>query len=166
MGPVFRLALSGRGLFFAAMTKRFLRYWLPVILWMALVFAASTGLGRSENTGRFFRPILIWLFPRISEETLDRIHYTVRKVSHFGEYAVLGLLVWRWLYYEPLAAGCRPRIYATALLISALYASSDEFHQEFVPGREAAVRDVAIDTCGSGFGLAALWTCRRVGRRG
>jgi VanZ family protein len=31
-----------------------------------------------------------------------------------------------------------------------------------VPGREAAVLDVLLDTCGAGFGLAALWVARRL----
>ena len=33
-----------------------------------------------------------------------------------------------------------------------IYATSDEFHQYFVPGRSAAIKDVFIDTCG---GIAA-----------
>ena len=33
-----------------------------------------------------------------------------------------------------------------------IYAASDEFHQYFVPGRSAAIKDVFIDTCG---GIAA-----------
>jgi VanZ family protein len=154
------LALLGPGLFFAAMIGRFIKYWLVVILWMGLIFAASTQLGRPENTGRWIRPILLWLYPKMPEEKIEKIHYAIRKTAHFVEYAVLGLLVWRFLYYEPALAVCRPRIYATALLICALYAASDEFHQRFVPGREAAVRDVLLDTCGAGFGLATLWTCR------
>jgi VanZ family protein len=36
----------------------------------------------------------------------------------------------------------------TAILLVAAYASLDEFHQLFVPGRTAAVTDVLLDTAG------------------
>ena len=40
--------------------------------------------------------------------------------------------------------------------LSFLYAVSDEFHQSFVPGRSASIRDVLIDTIGIiGFYIAA-----------
>ncbi len=147
------------------MIARFFRYWVPVVLWMFLVFGASTSLGRPENTSRFIRPLLHFFFPKMTERTFAKVHYTIRKSAHFAEYGMLGLLVWRWLYYEPLAAACRSRIYATALLICALYAASDEFHQLFVPGRQAAVHDVLLDTSGAAFGLLLLWIARRLSRR-
>ena len=40
-----------------------------------------------------------------------------------------------------------------ALLVVAAYASLDEFHQSFVPGRTAAVGDVMIDTSGGATSL-------------
>ena len=48
-----------------------------------------------------------------------------------------------------------------ALLIVALYAASDEFHQMFVPERTAHVTDVLIDTAGGATGLFALWIIER-----
>jgi len=142
-----------RGLFF--------KYWLPVILWMILIFGSSTDLGRPENTSRFIRPILIWLFPKMPEETFEKIHFVVRKSAHFVEYSILGLLAWRLIHFHPAWAACRSRELWIAWLIAVLYAASDEFHQSFVPSRQAAVRDVLIDSCGAGFGLAALWAWRR-----
>ncbi|MOA68833.1 VanZ like family protein [compost metagenome] len=38
-----------------------------------------------------------------------------------------------------------------------LYAASDEWHQSFVPNRGPAVMDVAIDSMGALFGVAAIW---------
>lgn len=43
------------------------------------------------------------------------------------------------------------------LLLVALYAASDEFHQLFVASREGTVRDMLIDTAGGAAGLLALW---------
>jgi VanZ family protein len=165
-GAVLSSCLGGGGtVFFAAVTGRFLKYWLPVIVWMILIFGASTGLGRSESTSRFVRPILVWLFPHISDHAIDQVHLVVRKTAHFMEYSILGVLLWRLVHLDPAWAACRSRQFLTALLLAALYASSDEFHQKFVPGREAAVRDVLIDTCGAGFGLAAVWAARRLRRK-
>ena len=158
---LFRLALGAPPLFFAAVSGRFFKYWLPVMVWMTLIFGASTGLGRPENTSRFVRPILIWLFPHISEDTIDQVHLVVRKTAHFVEYSILGVLIWRLIHFDPAWAACRSRELLTALLVAALYAASDEFHQSFVPGREAAMHDVLLDPCGAGFGLAALWAARR-----
>jgi VanZ family protein len=132
---------------------------------MALIFSASTGLGRPENTSRFVRPFLLWLNPNMSEETIEKVHYAVRKIAHFTEYAILGLLLWVPIHFDPLWERWRSREFLLALLLAALYAASDEFHQKFVPGREAAVRDVMIDTCGAGTGLAVIWAGRRLRHR-
>jgi VanZ family protein len=110
-------------------------------------------------------PFLLWLNPHMPRETIEKIHFAVRKTAHFVEYALFGLLVWRLVHFDPAWAACRSREFLTALLLAALYAASDEFHQSFVPGREAAVRDVLLDSGGAGFGLAALWAARRLRRR-
>jgi VanZ family protein len=47
-------------------------------------------------------------------------------------------------------------------LFAALYAATDETHQIFVPGRNASVRDVLLDTFGAGLGLAVTWCALRV----
>ena len=36
----------------------------------------------------------------------------------------------------------------TALILSVIYAISDEFHQSFVPGRDASIRDILTDSAG------------------
>jgi len=147
------------------MPGRFLKYWLPVVVWMTMIFSASTGLGREQNTSRFLRPFLHWISPNMSDETFEKIHYAVRKTGHFVEYAILGLLLWRLIYCDPQWTRGKAWSFPLALLLAALYSASDEFHQSFVPGREARVQDVALDTCGAGAGLAALWTVRRLCRK-
>ncbi len=37
------------------------------------------------NTSRVIGPILLWLFPGITPETLAAIHFAIRKLAHFGE---------------------------------------------------------------------------------
>jgi len=130
---------------------------------MALIFSASTSLGAPHNTSRFVRPFLLWLNPHMPEETIERWHFIIRKTAHFVEYAALGFLAWRATRYDAAFRSFSPlRQFWLALLFSALYASTDEFHQMFVPTRQPAVLDVLLDTCGAGAGLLMTWTARRL----
>lgn len=45
----------------------------------------------------------------------------------------------------------------TTLLIAVAYAGLDEWHQSFVPLREARVRDVAIDALGAVLAQTLVW---------
>src|SRR5438034_11047818 len=75
--------------------KRLLKNWLPVFIWLGVIFLGSTDLMSAEHTSRFIVPFLRWLKPDISAETLASIHFILRKCAHVGEYAVLGLLLLR-----------------------------------------------------------------------
>lgn len=74
-----------------------------------------------------------------------------RKMAHLIEYGFLAFLT-----AQALRAGNRPRrvVLGGALLFCVLYAASDEFHQSFVPGRYAKVRDVALDALGAALTLS------------
>ena len=130
--------------------------WLPVLIWMGLIFSASTDNFSSEHTSRFIEPLLRWLFHgRLSADTIGLIHFLIRKLAHLTEYAILAVLLWNALRLSAAGASMR-RLCGLAVLGSTLYAASDEFHQSFVPGREATVRDVLIDTAGATAGLWLL----------
>ena len=84
-------------------------------------------------------------------------------VAHFAEYALLAAL-WAWA----LAPGLGRRALALAAAISLLYAIGDEYHQSFVPGREADPLDVVVDACGIAFAIALALSrvrSRRTARR-
>ena len=51
------------------------------------------------------------------------------------------------------------------LLFVIAFAVSDEFHQSFVPSREATVRDVLIDTMGAILALLFIWFLGRCRER-
>jgi VanZ family protein len=130
---------------------------------MAVIFTASTSLGAPSHTSRFIRPFLLWLNPHMSEQTIEQVHHAIRKCAHFCEYAMLGFLAWRVVHLDlSLSTVSAGRQYWLALLLCALYAASDEFHQSFVPTRQPAVLDVLLDTCGAGFGLLITWSVRRL----
>lgn len=140
------------------MSGRFIKYWLPVIVWMCVIFSASTDLGNSNHSSRFFIPVMKWLFPHISESALGTAHLLFRKTGHLTEYAILGLLMFRAVRVEPWVMVQRTANGAMvlAILLCALYAASDETHQLFVSSREARVTDVFIDTVGATLGILVL----------
>ncbi len=53
---------------------------------------------------------------------------------------------------------CVARPARWALVIAVIYGLSDEFHQSFVPGRNADLLDVITDAAGA---AAGLWAARR-----
>ena len=130
----------------------FLRYWLPLFIWLALIFAGSTDLMSAEHTSRILVPFLRWLRPTISWQTIEQVHFVVRKAAHLSEYAILAALLYRALVNTVLLG----RAWASAaivLVVCSLYAMTDEFHQAFVPSRTATARDVAIDSVGAMCGV-------------
>lgn len=135
----------------------FLKFWLPVLLWMALIFTASSDAHSSRHSSFFVEPLLHWLFPNLPQTRVEAIHLVIRKCAHLTEYAILAVLLWRALQASGnrLPAWSWPRVGGTLLLVF-LFAASDEFHQSFVPTRTAHVSDVFIDTAGGAIGLLAL----------
>jgi VanZ family protein len=155
----------------------FLKNWLPVLLWCALIFGASGDKSSGERSSRVIAPIVRFFAPSISKEALDRIVHYARKTAHVTEYAILALVLWRALHQSrarraeedlTLPPGSRAerspwswRIAALALGLAVLYAATDEFHQSFIPSRTAEVRDVFIDAFGAALGLFAFWIVGR-----
>ncbi|MEP6911104.1 MAG: VanZ family protein [bacterium] len=131
--------------------NRFWRY-APLGAWMAIVFFASTDAFSASHSGQIIRPLLVWLFPHISEVGISTVHFLIRKAGHLTEYAILGLLAAR-AFYGSAHTGLRGRWFAVALSLIVLYAFSDEFHQSFTSSRTASVYDSLIDISG---GLVAL----------
>jgi VanZ family protein len=145
----------------------FLRYWLPLLLWMIVIFSASADTESTERTSRFLEPFLRWLNPNVSTATIELVRLIVRKAAHAGEYALLSWLAWR-AFRRPRRHEKRPwswPIAAATLGTVILYAATDEFHQLFVPNRTGSFKDVCIDAAGGAFGLSLVWLCyrRRIG---
>lgn len=138
--------------------RAFLKYWLPPLFWMILIFSVSSDARSYEHSSRFIEPFLRWLFPHMPYAHIESLHHLIRKCGHVTEYAVFALLVWRALHRSKsnLPAWSWPKVGGT-LLIVFLYAATDELHQSFVPGRTALVSDVFIDTAGGGLGLLVVW---------
>jgi VanZ family protein len=133
--------------------KSFLKYWLPVLIWIGLIFVGSTDALSAEQTSRFLVPFLRWLNPQISFATIAAIHFALRKLGHLTEYAIFAALLWRALRRGTRLPAKMSILFLFAWLAVAIFAVIDEFHQSFVPSRTASPVDVMIDICGAMIGL-------------
>lgn len=79
------------------------------------------------------------------EETLYRIEKIIRKLAHFSIYTLVGFLLMGLLYTYKLED--RKRILIT-IAMGVIYATTDEIHQSFIPGRSPQITDVMIDSLG------------------
>lgn len=99
-------------------------------------------------------------FSNVSEATKQdmvlQLNGVIRKCAHFSIYAALGITSLLFFMTYPVTI---KKAWLIALALCLLYAASDEFHQLFVPGRGAQVRDVLLDFCGAfvGSGAVACW---------
>ncbi|HEY0322528.1 MAG TPA: VanZ family protein [Pyrinomonadaceae bacterium] len=149
-----------------ARSGRMSRVWRygPLLVWLAFIFVASTAQLSASNTSRIIRPLLVWLFPGISEERLVFAHFIIRKLAHLTEYAILGLLAGR-AFNTSSHQSLRRRWFLFSLLLVAVYAFSDEFHQLFIPSRTGSIYDSFIDITGGLIALVLLSLWRKVKKR-
>ncbi len=84
------------------------------------------------------------------EQILSRIESVVRKIAHFSIYTVVGFLLMALFSTYKLEEMNR---FSYSLIIGVIYASSDEIHQCFTPGRGPQITDVIIDTMGVLLGI-------------
>lgn len=116
---------------------RRLSLWLPVIVYMAIIF----GLSAQSNP-----------LPEVTAHVWD-------KLLHASEYGGLAVLLVRALRGEGVSWAA---VLIAATVVASLYGASDEIHQAFVPGRDPAVGDWLADTTGAAI-VSTLVTL--VGRR-
>ena len=78
-------------------------------------------------------------------KVIDKIEDVIRKIAHFSLYALIGFLL--MALFSTYNINEKNKIIST-IIIGAIYAISDEFHQSFIPGRSGQVSDVFLDTLG------------------
>ena len=130
--------------------------YLPLLVWIGVIFLLSSGQGASTRTSLFIGPLLTFLFPDASSETIVFYHDVVRKLAHFTEYAVLGFLACRAFV---LSTGTSFYFFAVGLVV--LVAIADETNQSFNPARTGSPVDVLIDVGGGLFGISLFHVSRR-----
>ena len=137
--------------------KSFLKNWVPVLLWLAVIFIDSTDLMSAEHTSRIIGPLLRWLNPGISDAAIAQVQFFIRKAAHVTEYAILAMLAWRAFRRNARLRTKMSILFAGVWCAAILVAVSDEFHQSFVASRTSSMRDVMIDGVGALIGLVISW---------
>ena len=134
--------------------RTFLKYWLPVFIWLGAVFAGSTDIFSTEQTSRYLVPFLRWLDPQISTSTIATIHFVLRKLGHLTEYAILAAFLWRALRNVRNLRAKMSTLFVGVWVACAIIAASDEFHQSLIVSRTASLSDVLTDSLGAAISLA------------
>ena len=106
--------------------------WVPALLWMAVIY--------------YFSSLNTWT-------AVDGPpgFKALRKSAHIIEYSVLAILIGHALWSTWLSKGNSPtralmgRVWQAGLVLTTLYAVTDEWHQSFVPRREFHLTDILID---------------------
>ena len=120
-------------------------------LWICFIWFNSLKPGK--ESGELSAWILELVNGGFSIISLSVSHLFIRKLAHFLEFAVLGVLLSFVIYFffELRLSNSRKRdaLLYLALPTSFLVASIDETIQLFVPGRAGLFSDVMIDTSGA-----------------
>lgn len=115
---------------------------IAVLLWAAAIFTVSSFPNPPGTSGGEWKS----------------------QLAHTTEYAILAALIFHAL------RSARPTTPVVALAgfawaLATLYGMSDEFHQSFVPNRDANWLDVGFDALGSAIGVTLALAFERTGRR-
>ncbi len=131
-----------------------LKYFIPAIIWMIFIFIMSHTNGTNSSDQSNFIAQIILKVINIDYNTLT---FLIRKMAHMSEYALLLFFI----YYGFKKSTTYKYTLLLSLLITFLYACSDEFHQLFIPGRSGQLKDVLIDTIGGLFMLFVIYLWQR-----
>lgn len=128
-----------------------------VIIWMGFIYFMSNQpaeISDSQSSG---------VIQMLSELGIDMngifgdiANFIVRKIAHFLEYMILGILIINLIKQDFKLY----QIVLISIFVVFLYACTDEFHQLFVIGRDGNFRDVLIDTSGGAMS-AILFSIKR-----
>lgn len=120
-------------------TRPFLYYWMPVIIWMGIIFYFSS---RSSSP-----------LDKVPQES---IHTLGECLSHILEFGVLGMLLARAIRGSSLPS-C-----GLSISLALFYSLFDELHQLFVPLRSFQVVDLVMDVIGACLGVIIFsWFMQR-----
>ena len=135
--------------------ENFLLY-VPLLVWVVVIFYLSSGRGSISNTAPVFLPLLDYLFPRVGAEKLKTYHAVLRKICHLAGYAMLAFTASVAFYnssVHPAAKLWHVLAFAVVLAVAAV----DEIRQGFHPHRVGSLADVALDCAGGLTMIFLFW---------
>ena len=122
---------------------------IVTIIWMMLIFYMSHQSATISSTQS---NKVIHTIKKITknEEIKNKINsFVVRKGAHIFLFFILGILLFESVY----SGDNFLKSIFIALLLSFLYACSDEYHQTFIVGRSGEFKAILIDFSGSFIGV-------------
>jgi VanZ family protein len=128
--------------------KFWISAWLPVALGIAVIALESTEMMGADHTSGPLRLMFQAIFGPVSDARWELLHHYIRKSGHFLGYGFIGL-AWLRAWWMTLPRSRFLHDALLALLGTALVASSDEWHQTFLPNRTGSPWDVLLDCCGA-----------------
>ncbi len=128
--------------------REFIRFWLPPLLWTAVIFTASGASFSGSNTQHWLATLINAFGHPLPPAGLRTLNFVLRKIGHLTGYGILGTL-WYRAFRGARAERWNARWALAAIAIAAVVASLDEWHQSFVPGRSSSPYDVLLDTIGA-----------------
>jgi VanZ family protein len=136
--------------------------WLASAAWMAVIALESTNLGSAENTSRILYPIFRFVFD-INAAQFAVLHHLLRKIGHFVGYFTLSVLLFRsWsVTFSKIGMQWCMQWASLAFFNTALVASLDEWHQNFLPSRTGHFSDVVLDSIAGLAAQIAIFLMRR-----
>ena len=124
-----------------------------VIGWMGMIFYFShqTGVQSSSMSSKITNKILHLFISSYDDlplneqtEIFKNASFVIRKLAHYFEYAILGLLLFLAIYNFTNKRGI---VFSLSIGIGVLYAISDEVHQSFIGGRAPMVLEIGRASC-------------------
>lgn len=117
-----------------------------VLIWMIIIFIMSSfNAEDSANQSNFIVNIIANI---LNINNISLLCLIIRKLAHFTEYLILGTLVINMFTKNNIS-----RSYLLSIILCVIYATSDEIHQLFIPGRACQIKDILIDSVGSITGI-------------
>jgi VanZ family protein len=121
-------------------------------MWAGVIFGLSGPAYSSTASAGVLAAIAKWLASGFLHAHEGLLNVALRKSAHFSEYAVFAIFLYH--SFKPAnRSNWSSQSAAIALFFASLYSLTDEFHQLFVPGRQACLTDCLIDTTGAFIGL-------------
>jgi VanZ family protein len=122
--------------------------WLPVAVGIGVIMLESTELMGADHTNHPLRWLWESIFGPVANARWNVLHSLIRKSGHFFGYGALGM-IWLRAWWMTLPRSRFLHDAVLALLGTALVASCDEWHQNYLPNRTASIWDVLLDCSGA-----------------
>ena len=145
-----------------------------LIIFLIGIFTTIFGFSNqnSEVSGGISKKVteyIVKFFPSIEknseikkQEIMNKLEKIIRKIAHFSIYTLVGLLLMGLMKTYKIKEIDQVGL---SMIIGIIYASTDEIHQAFIPGRSAQLTDVMLDSIGVLTGVFIVMLLLEIIRR-